>query len=315
MPAPTEEIISKLQDNTLEKLSIKSDYGYGDIEKIITVFEKNKSVIEIDLGGSDIHKNSDTFKNILLAISEHDNLQKIDLGFCKINAKIANILAKIINNIPLKYLNLTCTSFSTEGTIILADFFQNNTSLEWINFHNCSIKDEGVIVMFDNLIKNPNCPIKYLDLSSNNLTQESAKKISEFIESNTTLRHINLSGNHLGSEGVKLIAKALENNQTLTTLDLGPTYFDLVGVHAIANMLQKNNTIKKLSLAQNDVMGKQGLTIIAPSLRSNSSLHEINLWGSKINDDGAILLAKALEANNAIKKVNLKSNKISSAWC
>ena len=57
-------------------------------------------------------------------------------------------------------------------------------------------------------------------------------------------------------------------------------------------------------------IGNEGASILAEALRTNNTLHTINLSGNQIKDEGAESIAQALRENNTIRTINLDGNEI-----
>ena len=169
-----------------------------------------------------------------------------------------------------------------------------------------SIGDHGVQVLTDALVENiANCQLSWLALGNNNISDEGAEKLAEFLTAGWTsidedegeegvacpLTSLGLGGNNIADKGAKELAQALDVNNSrflfvhlsiylsileLTSLGLSYNKIGDSGAKCLANMLQNNTTLEKLSLSGNNIGNEGGETLIA-SLSQNNSLSTLLL--------------------------------------
>ncbi|CAK4493847.1 unnamed protein product [Aphanomyces euteiches] len=97
----------------------------------------------------------------------------------------------------------------------------------------------------------PSLTIVELNLSYNELTDRSAKVVSEVVGRATSLTSLVLSDNDIDLEGATALVKALsERPQVTTWLDLGWNRINLDGADCLYDMVEKTPQILKASFAQ-----------------------------------------------------------------
>ena len=82
----------------------------------------------------------------------------------------------------------------------------------------------------------------------------------------------------------------------------------------ISELLKSNSTIQEISWSNycytHSPIGVEGVTLLAESLKINSSIQNVNLQENDIGTDGAAAIAQALRSNSSIRKLRLDSNEI-----
>ena len=159
-----------------------------------------------------------------------------------------------------------------------------------------------------------NTSVKTLNLYSNYLCDEGAKKLAEMLGGNgaessgtvnTALEHFNLSYCSIGRLGAQHLAQALRVNTSVKTLDLSRNRLGDEGAKALAEMLggngavssgTVNTTLEHVNLSSCDV-GPVGAQHLAQALRVNTSVKTLTLFNNPLGDEGAKALAEMLGGN------------------
>ena len=81
------------------------------------------------------------------------------------------------------------------------------------------------------------------------------------------------------------------------------------GAIAIAKALKTNTTLHTLNLNRNNI-SNEGSIVIAKALETNTTLHTLHLCGNDIYNEGAIAIAKALKINTTLHTLDLYYNNI-----
>ena len=106
---------------------------------------------------------------------------------------------------------------------------------------------------FANMLEDVECPLKSLDMSSNELNIN-VRSIFKSLVANKRLSKLFLRMNFLGEEGAKAICDVLDDNNSLTFVDLSSNHLqgEKLG-RIINNALHTNQTITEFLLENNDL--------------------------------------------------------------
>ena len=115
-----------------------------------------------------------------------------------------------------------------------------------------------------------NGTVKQLDLSSNEITDEGAKRIAEAIKVNRTLQGLNISKNWISKEGVMRIVEACTINRTLHKLVCTHNNLSKSGLTAINEYIRKENALQTFHASWNSVIASSrcGLQLVITTFQS-----------------------------------------------
>eukprot|EP00873_Tetraselmis_striata_P011980 jgi/Tetstr1/432244/TSEL_002280.t1 len=126
-----------------------------------------------------------------------------------------------------------------------------------------------------------------------------------------SLRLLSLQGNNFGPAGAAHVAGALGSLPSLERLNLAAAGLRDDGAAAVGRSLRDGRLprLTALSLAGNDITAT-GAQALAPFLRSNAALLELNMQGNHVGDAGAAALAATLlsEPAPALQRLQLNDN-------
>ena len=113
-----------------------------------------------------------------------------------------------------------------------------------------------------------------------------------------------LSNQNITDNHAVAISNFLHYGSQLTHLDLSKNFIGLKGANAILSCLTNNNTLKKLNLSDNHIKGIPSFY----SLKYNNKLDDLNLSRTSIGVEGCDALIDALLQNSTshICKLDLK---------
>lgn len=155
-----------------------------------------------------------------------------------------------------------------------------------------------------------NSSLRKLYLNCNGLNANAIESIANIIIKNPRLRTLSLAGNPIGDDGARLLADALIKNDTLHSLSLGNTQMTAVGASYIINILKIKSNITALNLSYNE-LGNSTIKTIADILATNqSSLKDLDLAATNIDEQGIRYIAEALLFNTKLTKLSLYSGSI-----
>ncbi|KAK5584478.1 hypothetical protein RB653_006090 [Dictyostelium firmibasis] len=151
--------------------------------------------------------------------------------------------------------------------------------------------------------------IKILDLSSNQINQESLSIICESLSFNQTIKELNLSFNLFGPSGCSELAKSLQQNRSIRYLYLHCVSMKKEGAQLIAEALKTNTTLTHLFLSNNDIKNK-GCSHFSKLLKVNSNLQYLDLSCNGIKNKGALELQKVLKELISIQSQNISTSNV-----
>ncbi|XP_025830267.1 leucine-rich repeat-containing protein 71-like isoform X2 [Agrilus planipennis] len=176
--------------------------------------------------------------NTILTIYENaetkTNLTKIIIKYLKLQPKLIEVLGKALKSFSsVTILKLEFCNLKHEQIILLKEILKENINitelsiagnpnefqtfhqllkknkLEYVSMKLCEIDDRGVekiakvLRVFDH-------PLIYLNLSSNKISSEGTKHLSQMLRINRNLKGLNLCDNWITDEGVNVIMEALK---------------------------------------------------------------------------------------------------------
>jgi Ran GTPase-activating protein (RanGAP) involved in mRNA processing and transport len=197
--------------------------------------------------------------------------------------------------------------------VAIGRMIKTNNSLTELNLSGCLLNADGATVIGDSL--KVNTTLERLHLRSNNIRDVDAVAIANGIAENglSSLSVLNLNKNNIGSMGARSIATLLTSNKSLTALNLdGNEMIGTDGVVVIAEAMKHNKSLAILILG--DIpFGDEGARSIESLLRTNVSLKELHMWGCGIGDAGVAAITDALRTNKSLKTISLGENPISNS--
>jgi CheY-like chemotaxis protein len=163
----------------------------------------------------------------------------------------------------------------------------------------------------------PLCPIRELNLSSNNFGPSGASVLAQFLEVKQRskgqaampfLDRLDMSNNNLGDDGTTQLTRAvsMRSNIHLVDLKLSSNAIAAGGIETIMNKLLQHNLLS-LSLDKNSI-GDQGCQLVAASLQSMKALSRLNLGFNQIGSRGINSLMRSLVGCESITYLGLSGN-------
>lgn len=280
-------VISAVKFNgTVQKLILTGNLlGEEGCYWLGMMLRNNTTVNDVDLTRCGITNTCLKMINEGLRSSKHNNsnhshkvntfhLEKLRLSENKITSEGATELANLLENFSyLKWLNITKNTLCNEGfkTLLLKyeELLQmkssHSTSLETLIAINNQIKEEDSLEVLARIVENPNCKLKTLILSENNISCNSAHcssgYLSKFFHSmkkNNSIVELLLLNCNIGNYDVDNICSMLQENKTLEILNLYCNHVDdpekflqLLGMFSNVNG-QCCNGLKQFDLSKND---------------------------------------------------------------
>ena len=164
--------------------------------------------------------------------------------------------------------------------------------------------DSKCVSILSEILKT-NKTIKILQLSSSPLTG-GIKQVSDSLFNNNTLEQLVLSCvTNITDEDITHLSTMLSSNTTLKELDLINCNITDNGVRYICEGLTKNQTLTTLSISRNRQITSVSTSTIADLIQTTTSLTELRLYNTSLNNDDIKTICTSLNKNTTIRKLYL----------
>ena len=232
------------QCTSLITLEIGDFPGDADqINKFIEGINRNRSIqyltIEHDCG-------NEMFEELCVFFLNNKNIGNLTLQHFDIDHESAGKLASTICDVPLKYLTLRRNELSNEGfeTIVTAASGGQSQITNLCVALN-SVGQVGCTTLLRSGALNK---LKDLDLSDNNIDDNSLQTLTAGLVNNTTIEQLSLSGNQsITSNGLRYLVPFLQSESCpLTDFYFYYNTFDDSCAAVLAHGLGRNKSLKKL---------------------------------------------------------------------
>ena len=168
---------------------------------------------------------------------------------------------------------------------------------------NTSLDSKCVSILSE--ILKTNKTIKRLQLVSSSLTG-GIKQVSDSLFNNKTLEQLVLwNVTDITDEDITHLSTMLSSNTTLKGLYLNNCNITDNGVRYICEGLTKNQTLTTLSISRNPQITSVSTSTIADLIQTATSLTELRLYYTSLNNDDIKTICTSLNKNTTIRKLNL----------
>ncbi|XP_051874920.1 leucine-rich repeat-containing protein 34 [Pristis pectinata] len=251
------ELIAKLllETNTLSDLNLMcNDIGSNGAEWLAKALQLNRSLKHLRMNGNKIGNKGGMHFATMLQLNK--TLESLDLGDCDLGIQSLIGLATVLNhNKSLKAINVgrpLVYTLQEEMTVHMANMLQVNQSLQELHLTKMGMKDFGVQQLCEQLVKNKT--LRFLDLRCNQISCDGAKFLAELLKHNTPLKILDLASNRIGDDGLVYISEALRYlNDQLIALSVTRNSITGIGLVAFANTLKSNTTLRNVYIWGNDL--------------------------------------------------------------
>ena len=238
-------------------------------------------------------------------LKDNYTLKKLNISTLSVTSAAGGVLQAVIQNcMRLEQLDLSHHTFNDKTVAALCECIKRKDTITNFIISDCSITNKGIKKMVESFIFF-NYLLKKLNISSNNLCDDGAKAIADYISKNSTLCELNLSCNKIGMVGSTKLAEALKGNKALKKLDISNNTVPDDGAVAFGDCLKTNSTLVKLDLSFNHVTVKS-MMIFADGIKINKSLHTLKLLIT--NEDSLefnMTVLSAMYMNKTMMKLSL----------
>ncbi|XP_073671496.1 uncharacterized protein [Paramisgurnus dabryanus] len=228
--------------------------------------------------------------------SNPSHLTHLDLSRNKLSDSGVKLISDVLKNpdCKLELLELWCVNITAEGDAALTSNPLHVKKLNHIKLGDTEVK------LISDVLKNPDCKLQILELSTCNITDEGCVALASALRSNPShLRDLDLSDSKLTDSGVKLISDVLKNPDCkLKILKLRSCDITDEGCVALTSALRSNPShLTHLNLCNNKLRGS-GVKLISDVLKNpDCKLEILDLYGCDITDEGCVALTSALRSN------------------
>ena len=137
------------------------------------------------------------------------------------------------------------------------------------------------------------------------LTADGIKQITDVLYFNTTLKNLRMWRIPITDEDTICLSNMLTTNTTLEKLTLFNCNITDNGVRYICDGLTKNQTLTKLNISGNPHITSISTSTIVKLMNTTTSLIELRLDNTSLNDDDIEIICAALAKNNTIQELYL----------
>ena len=175
----------------------------------------------------------------------------------------------------MRYLYIDSTSLDSKCVSILSEILKTNKTIKILELLSSSLTG-GIKQVSDSLFNNKTLEQLVL-FNVTDITDEDITHLSTILSSNTTLKVLWLSNCNITDNRVQYICEGLTKNQTLTELNIG-----------------RNRQITSVSTST-----------IADLIQTTTSLTELRLYNTSLNNDDIKTICTSLNKNTTIRKLYL----------
>ena len=306
--------IGNLDVVTLKKCNISANHiPANKINSISSFLFENNELQELDLSFNNLQDIStksifdfDYFVDVLINATK---LVELDLSYNKFSSfetdyifcKAKSILGNIIK------LNLSGNEICNGAANALANALVENSKLKELSLCDVDMQSEEVSKIFGK-IRFPH--LTKLSISHNNITDEAADVLADFLSKSNGLEELDVSHNNLKSAGIIRICRT--NLTKLTRFNVRHNSITSEAAAYVASFLSHNSKLQMLDISCNDLLKTSSNTIFT-ALKSMIILSVLKLTNCHLTNGAADELANVLLHSNLLQEFDLSYNSLSTS--
>ena len=175
----------------------------------------------------------------------------------------------------MRNLDIRRTSLDSKCVSILSEILKTNKTIKRLQLLSSSLTG-GIKQVGDSLFNNKTLEqLVLFDVTG--ITDEDITHLSTMLSSNTTLKELKFLYCNITDNGVRYICEGLTKNQTLTSLNIGGNHqITSVSTSTIADLIQTTTSLKELRL-YNTSLNNDDIKTICTSLNKNTTIRKLYL--------------------------------------
>ena len=183
--------------------------------------------------------------------------------------------AVIINNLnkcTVRILDIFNTSLDSKCVLILSEILKTNKTIKTLELVSSSLTG-GIKQVSDSLFNNETLEVLWFS-NVTGIIDEDMTHLSIMLATNTTLKELHLYNCNITDNGVRYICEGLTKNQTLTTLNIGGNrHITSVSTSTIADLIQTTTSLTELRLHYTS-LNNDDIKTICTSLNKNTTIRK-----------------------------------------
>ncbi|XDV32335.1 hypothetical protein PO909_003186 [Leuciscus waleckii] len=192
------------------------------------------------------------------------------------------LTAEVLQSI--KTINLSTVRMTPHKCFVLSTVLgctRSSFHLNELNLSSCHITPELLQILWPAFHHTSN-----LNLQFNSLDPESCILLRDLLlEPNCTIKSLQLCDNYLTDAGISNLLEALSGNHSLQQLYLMHTGLGDQSAQMLAERLGQHNMLKELNVAYNNIGDNAALTLV-DACREHPSIHTVHLYLNQLTDVG-----------------------------
>ncbi|CBJ31908.1 Hypothetical leucine rich repeat calcium binding protein [Ectocarpus siliculosus] len=216
---------------------------------------------------------------------------------------LCKLCALVVGMPGLKSLDLSSNKVDEAAAIIRGYLAHPSCSLQTLSLRSADVDDNECCDLMEAISHNQS--LTRLDISENKIGQNEmlnavqpdvvtgGEGVAETLAGNVALKELNLSWNNLRQESAAAIGRALSLNRGLVSLNLAHNAFNNLPSQEVGDSLRTNGTLQSLDLSYNGLTPAAAI-VIASACKANTSLTSLTLSGNRLGRQGSAALLSAI---------------------
>eukprot|EP00924_Labyrinthula_sp_SR-Ha-C_P013514 maker-scaffold_5-snap-gene-5.53-mRNA-1 protein AED:0.33 eAED:0.34 QI:13/1/0.5/1/1/1/2/0/937 len=248
---------------------------------------------------------------VLNGVIENNSLRNFSVSSCNLTRDAFLLVSNLImlNKTNLKQLSMNKNKLDQVVAYKIGNALTKNTNLKILGLEETGLNHYGGFAIFDCF--SSNTKIERLSVNNNQgIDAEMFMDLSESISKSSTLVFLDLSNSNVGN-GSEFLFQGLSKANILEELKLSNNGIEAEGVISLFPWLKRLRcSLRVLDLSKNK-LGDYFARELSASLKTNSSLQELDLTMNLIREEGITSLVHYLEGNvESLRTINLEKNNI-----
>lgn len=238
-----------------------------------------------------IHRQIDTY---------HIDLRYINVSHLEFKAICLTVLVCPM----ISRLDLTEVYIDDTKVVFLTELFKDNNFLTDLVMKGCQLGFRQVKRILETLRDRDN--LVYLDVSENNLKDDSAFLLAKYMEGSSTLVYLQMARNQFGESAGKYFGMAIGENYYLRYINVSKNHIRRDGARSLMSGLARNHNLDTIDLSWN-ALREDGAGYIKKVL-DDPELKRIDLTGTGMNTICMQQVIAGLKRNTNLEYIGLRNN-------